>query len=742
MNEFVGFTISGLTTAGIFAIVACGLTLTYTTTGIFNWAHGALVAVGAFVYWQLTVDWGLPVVLGLVICLGILGPVMGVLLSALTARRLQGTSETTKMVVTLALLLGIVAGLNWIWVPSKLRTFPPFFGGQAITISGQRIPYADLTTIAVSLLVAAGLYVLLYRVRAGVEMRAVVDDRTLATLNGTTASRTDTRSWAISATLAVLAGILIAPKGTLSGINLALLIVNAYAAAVIGRLRSLPRTFLGALIIGLANDYGQGYIGSRAIPGQQYLTGMIDIIPVLVLFVVLLLLPQSGLRGLRALKIREVAPMPTWRGSGALAVGVVVVTLALLPLVSPGDLNTLTKVWGLAIVALSLVPLVGWAGRLSTCPLAFAAVGAIVTAHLGSTGNPVVLVAAALVAALVGLVVALPALRLSGLYLALATSAFAVMLDRWIFTLPKFTAVVRIPFTNTTLYRRHDVTIFQGGSLNITRFRLFGLDTSSDKSFLVFGSVVFAALVLLLTALRRSRYGLRLIALRDSPIASATLGLGERLPTLALFALSAALAGVGGALFGAALQRPSVDPFGFFTGLSVLLAVVILGVTSVGSALGAGLFLGGPTLSNLLPQLSQLSATLIGLAGIGLGENPNGILPTQGPKFQRVLSVRRAALLSGAALVVLAYVLAATGIVDNWVFVGLLLLLLLVAWAGAATIPLGSIPTPADSEQVDRLSAQPELLGLTAPFTDADLQVLGRELSLPDPAVGAVRHGA
>ena len=133
------------------------------------------------------------------------------------------------------------------WDPSVARLVPPLFTGEVLTVAGQRIPYNDLIVIGVALLVAVALRWLLYRTRAGVEMRAAVDDRTLTTLNGASVRHTAMRSWAIGSTLAVLAGILIAPKGVLTASTLALLIVNAYAAAVIGRLRSLPMTFVGAL---------------------------------------------------------------------------------------------------------------------------------------------------------------------------------------------------------------------------------------------------------------------------------------------------------------------------------------------------------------------------------------------------------------------------------------------------------------------------------------------------------------
>src|SRR3954454_6557228 len=141
MHEFLGFTISGLVTASIFSMVACGLTLTFTTTGVFNWAQGALVAVGAFTYWQLEVAWGWPKWLAIATCLLVVGPTVGWLLERAIVFRLEGASATTKMVVTLALLLGILAAINLVWDPTDLRTVTPLASGHVLTVGGQRIPY-------------------------------------------------------------------------------------------------------------------------------------------------------------------------------------------------------------------------------------------------------------------------------------------------------------------------------------------------------------------------------------------------------------------------------------------------------------------------------------------------------------------------------------------------------------------------------------------------------------------------
>ncbi len=130
--------------------------------------------------------------------------------------------------------------------------------------------------------------------------------------------------------------------------------------------------------------------------------------------------------------------MPSVRGGLTFAVAMVALGVVLATTLSTPDQFVYGKIFSIGIVALSLVPLVGFAGQISLCQLSFAGIGAVVMAHLGASGDPLALLWAVLIAAAVGAVVALPALRLSGIYLALGTASFAVVLDRWVWNLPKF----------------------------------------------------------------------------------------------------------------------------------------------------------------------------------------------------------------------------------------------------------------------------------------------------------------
>ncbi len=417
-------------------------------------------------------------------------------------------------------------------------------------------------------------------------------------------------SWAMGSSLAALAGILIAPTLQLAVIPLTLLVVNAYAAAVIGRLRNLPMTFAGAILLGLAESYAVGYIPLDV----EWLSNIRPAIPVLILFAALLLIPHAKVAHLVRRK-RDWFPAPRLRRV-VVCGGVLIAVAAIFgPTLSSPTLFTANRALALGIIVLSMVPLIGYANQLSLCQLSFGGVGAITMAHVAPDGNPLGLLAAFAIAGAVGAFMALPALRLRGIYLALATAAFAVMLDRWLFTLPDIHPFgIEIPLFGI------------GGGINEPRIHFWGINFTSDDAYLILLSIVFTLFALLVVAIRRSSYGRMLLAMRDSEAAVATLGLRLTTAKLSVFALSAGMAGVGGALLGGVYGNASASYFTFFEGLPVLLLGVVGGIGAVSGAF-IGVFLLGlfEALGRDNPSLVNFLAVLPGLAGIGLARNPGGL---------------------------------------------------------------------------------------------------------------------
>ena len=577
MSEFLALTVLGVCTAAVFALAASGLVLTYTTTGIFNFAHGAIGMLGAFAYWQLHDDWGWPTVVALGVVLLGLAPALGLLIERGIMRHLTDAPETVRIVVTISLMVALLGIGLWWWPADEAHPTSLLFGGESISVFGVGVTWHRISAVVIALVVALGLRALLFRTQAGLDMRASVDSRALTLLHGARPDRSAALAWAIGCSLAALAGILVAPSSSMNHLNLTLLIVNAYAAAIFGRLRSLPMTFVGALILGLADSYAIGYIPT----GNVYFSSFRFAIPAVMLFIVLLAMPNPQLRHRSTTASREDIPRPSWVTSLLTAACIVGATLVLANVLSDADSLRAAKIFGLGLIALSLVPLTGFAGQVSLCQMSFAAIGAIVMAHHGAEGQPIALLYAAVVCGIVGALVALPALRLQGIYLALSTAAFAVFLDRWLFNLPAFDVG---PVT---------IRFFNLGILAVKPLDVPGVDGADRPTQLVVLSIAFALLYLLVVAVRRSGLGERLLAMKDSPAACATLGLDVTRLKLAVFALSAAMAGVGGALYAGTLGSVAPERFAVFESLPLLLLAVVGGIGTAAGALFAGLILAG-----------------------------------------------------------------------------------------------------------------------------------------------------
>ncbi len=701
MEQFIAFGIVGLSTAAIYAVIGSGLVLTYTTTGVFNFAHGAAGMVSAFVYWQLSVGWGWPVPLALAAVLLVFAPAFGMLFGKALAPT-QGLGDAEKLVMTIALLSGLIVIARWVWDPNESRTVPRFFADRpSLDLGVVTVTWHQVLTMAVAVLVAIGLRILLYRTRTGAEMRATVDDRALVGLTGADPRRANRIAWILGIELAAIGGILIAPMVTLDAAQLSLLIVSAYTAAIFGRLRNLPMVFVGAIVVGLLESYLTGYL-----PQNEYLPGLRLAAPALLLLIALLVFPHGRLRG-RDRRLGAV-PLPGIRGSLAFAAVIVTFAVMLTTMLDEPDLITYGAMFAWGVIALSYVPLLGFAGQISLCQLSFAGIGAVAYAHLGPQGQWWALLAAMGIAALVGALIAVPALRLSGVYMALATAAFAVILDRWIFTLPSFEILgIRI-------------ALFDQGSVSLVGPDLFGLEIDSTAGITIFAAVCLALAGLAVVAVRRSRFGRGLIALRDSEAAYATLGGNPQTARVLVFAFSAALAGLGGALYGMQVRAVAPEQFGLVAGLPIFLIATIAGLGAVGAGLFTGLVIAGPLLviPVLWPDLLDLSQVLPALGGIlfGGGVLRHGALA---PLREEWLPMLRDRVVGSALLVV---VLALWGLrvaeaVDGWNFV-----LGVVAAAVAARIWHSTRTRPAPE-----ITEPPvEWWGLSRPWKSEDEEVLDR----------------
>jgi branched-chain amino acid transport system permease protein len=630
-DSLLFFFIGGVTIGSIYAVAASGLVVTHTTSGIFNFAQGAIGMFMAYVYWELKINAGVQTMVAFVLTVFVAAPLFGAIIERILMRRIASAPLVAQLVVTIGLLLALTGLATFIWNPGETRSIGTFFGSDGFNIGQTFLPYYRLITIGSGVLIAVLLRFLLYRTRLGIAMRAVVDNRDLAALNGVRPGAVSASAWALGSSMAAIAGIFLAEElSALSVDTLTLLIVDAFAAAIIGRLKSLPMTYIGGLIIGLSLAFQQNFLtwGGRW-------TNASFAIPTIILFLALLFLPQDRIEGRAAVTLRT----PRVIGLKRALFGFTVVFVGALTLAGALDrpnVRRLTLALITALIMVSLVPLTGWSGQISLAQITFVGIGAwsafefstaggeLFGLKLFTPGNPLLLVVGALVAVPFGALMALPALRLRGLYLALATMAFARMAEFVIFDQPE---------------------VFGGQGRRIADIKVFGADIShpfsflginfpQDAGFLLLVAFLFGAVGMVVIAMRRGKLGRRLIAMRDSPAACATLGVDLSRTKLVVFTISAGIAGFAGALLGTARGTAGTLDFQMLKGLPFLLLLVVGGASVVSGALVGGLLLQVFTwITVIFPNGIKIFGLDIvdlqvkigpGLAGIGIGRNPEG----------------------------------------------------------------------------------------------------------------------
>ena len=525
MNAFLPFIVSGLATGAIFGLAGTGLVLTYKTSGIFNFGHGAIATVAAYTFYFAHVDHGFHWIPSLLVSVFVLGPVIGLLFERIAARLvLQRTSH--KIVGTIGVVL-LVQSLATVWKGNGNLRVDPFLpmASETFHIAGVVVSYDQVTVAVVAVAAVVALYTFFRFSRLGVSMRAVVDDPDLLAMQGTDPLMVRRVAWIVGSTFAALSGVLLTPFVGLDAILLTFLIVQAFGAAAIGAFDSIPLTFVGGLMIGVASDVSKKYVLN-----VSWLSGLPDSLPFIVLFVVLLVLPRRRLvppSGAEARPAPPYVPPVVVR----LAVGVpVLIGLALVPELVGTKLPFFTAGLCSALLILSLGLLVRTSGQVSLCHAAFAAIGAVAFSTLRvDLGLPwvVALLLAGLVVVPVGALVAVPAIRLSGLFLALATLGFGILVQRlaygqgWMFT-----------------------SLAQGRVMPRPSFA----ESARGMYYVVLAAVFIISMAV--TIMKRARLGRLLRGLSGSPTAVTSLGLSTSVSKLIVFCLSAYVAGVAGALLG------------------------------------------------------------------------------------------------------------------------------------------------------------------------------------------------
>jgi ABC-type branched-subunit amino acid transport system ATPase component/branched-subunit amino acid ABC-type transport system permease component len=590
VSAFLPFIVIGITTGAVYGLAGTGLVLTYKTSGIFNLAYGALGALSVLIFYWLHNQQGLAWPVAAALVLFVLAPIEGLVLE-LMSRSLDNAGATLKVVATIGILL-VVTAVGSIWYGTQQLPFPPFLSQSTVDIAGVNVSWQQIIVVIVAVVSSGGLYYFLRYVRMGIAMRGVVDNPDLVAMSGESPLRVRRWAWIIGCMFATMAGLLIAPNLQLDALIISELVIQAFGAAAAGYFSSLPLTFGGGLVIGLAGSIADKYVSS--IP---WLVSLPAGLPFIVLFIVLIVTPRARLaerRIVTALPVRKpwVAP---FRVRSVVYV-VLIIVACFIPPMTGVDLSIWSNALVEVILFLSLGLLVRTAGQISLCQFAFAAIGAASFSHFtGSYHIPwlLSLVLATLVAVPVGAFIAIPAIRLSGVFLALATLGFSLLVEQMLYT----TSFMFGPDTNGLATPRPDVSI---GAWHM------GTDTGFYYVLLIF-AVLTVALVI---GIERSRMGRLLSALADSPTALETHGATTNVTRVLIFCISAALASLSGILLGGFFHFSTGTNF-TTEGSLVLVALIVISVGGVPwygimSAVGFTVIPGYVTVSNISNYLQIL----------------------------------------------------------------------------------------------------------------------------------------
>jgi len=552
--DLISFVVIGLVAGSIYGLAAVGLVLTYKTSGVFNLGHGALAALAAYSFYvlnvQLELSW--PIAAAVTVC--IVGPAVGLLLELL-ARRLQGAALPLQIAGVVGILLVVQAGTLLIFGAQEVRRVPSFLPKGRIEIAGTFIQYDDVLTFAIAVVATAGLWAFLRWTRTGIAMKAVVQNPELLELVGHSATRVRRWAWILGTVMASLSGVLLAPIMPLDPVQLTLLVVAAYAAAAIGTFSNLPGTFAGGLVVGVLAALSTRWLTNGI------LASLPAALPFAILFVVLLFFPKKYLADKTAVRIH---PRPTWKAPvrlQALGGALVVAFLMTVPLFAGIHLVDWTVAVAMILVFGSLSLLVHTSGQVSLAQIGFMAIGAATFSHLlQGTGMswPAALLLAGAVAVPIGAVLAVPAIRLGGLYLAIATFGFGIFLQQMFYTQDFMFGAA----SSGLEVRRPGSTI---------------VDFASDTGYYYLVLAIAVVSVAVVFTLERGRLGRLLTYIKQSPRAAEANGVPAAVTRVLIFCITAFLAAIGGALAASAQQSISADSYAPIISLTVFVIIVLNG---------------------------------------------------------------------------------------------------------------------------------------------------------------------
>ena len=580
MAEFVQIAFGGVLVGVIYALIALGFSLVYRVTNIINLAQGAFCVLGALVAYKLQVDWGwnLPVAAILALAtVALAGLVIG------WGAFVPGLSRLSNanMLMLTAGLLTLFEGLMLVTWGSQPYALPPFTGIAPVSVLGVLVPTQGFWIIGTAAAIIATLWYLLARTTFGQALRACAENPTAATLMGVSVWRMQLFSFVLAATIGAMAGIVTAPTTSLQFDTGRLFTISGFVAVAIGGIGSFPGAVAGGLLLGIVTQLATAYLSSL----------FSNAIALGLLLVVLLWRPSGLIRAgvVRRQDVRDeprvwkhvtrLQPRVIWTAAG---VGLILL-LALPSIVQPGILSGLVIAGILFIALMGLDVVMGYAGQVSLGQAGFMAIGGYTAGHLATRYGVSPLwgtLAGAGLSLVAALALSVITLRLRGLYLALATLAFGLLID-------------------SCAVGMTDITGGPSGMVGIPSFSIGSLDFGTPMAMYYLVVVLIVVLLLLLGDMLRSSVGRALKAVRTDQMAAAALGIDVARCKLIAFSISAVLASLAGSLYAFFFHFLSPEMVG--TGRSLeLVAMLVIG--GEGTLIG-GLF--GAALLTLLPAMFQ-----------------------------------------------------------------------------------------------------------------------------------------
>jgi sulfate-transporting ATPase len=582
---------------GAYAIFAIGIVLIYRASRMLNLAHGAMAMVPAYLLYEL-VKAGLPTALAFPFGIAA-GAGLGLAVERVFVRRLRPDGPTAQTVGTVAALGIMVALAVRIWGTAGLRAVEIFPRGR-LSVGESGLQYGELGLFAIMLVVGGALFVLIQRTDLGLMMRGTAESRLAASLMGVNPDRITSLAWAIGGALAALAGILLAAVTSLHPYALSLQVLPAFIAALIGGLGSLPGALAGAAIVGAVQGLVPlfGFLGKLQGAPQLFLA---------VLAVVVMATRGKALAGADDVtnegsaapgtKKRAGTDTDAGRGRRRFAVILAIAGLVAFPYL-PGVSSSMVGAANLAavytVIAVALVVLTGWVGQISLGHAALVGIGAYVTGHIVEGLGipfPLSLPLAAAVSGAFAAVLGGVAVRVRGLYLAVATLVFAWMASEFLFRQSWFIKHGQIG----------ERPIGEPGALPF-------FDFSDRRTFFLVAAATAALVVFGAANIRDSKTGRAFFALRGSETAAASLGIDVVRYKFLAFVVSGAIAGAAGNLIMTDARVVTPDQFTFNVSLFYVAVAVVGGLTSLPGAVASGVLFAA--LSEVFYRVEALGAFL------------------------------------------------------------------------------------------------------------------------------------